>query len=417
MRTLLATISFLCCAVAGEPTIPFDDLELLPIPEHRWELLELQHRDLFEGLKDIHDRREELREQKTMWRRAQHMALDQKEAPMQERLRALLGKEGVGPDVLERLRRVPAGTRRAARCAHAVVVAHAPEARRRRVARLVHAVDAAQIALVRQRERLERILEGHERQERVVESLEETIEDIERRFWRAIDYLLAADKKRAVRMELPARFQSWEDPLGQMVFLADLSLAQLGRLWALQKESDSESSADEAAAQKIERSLDDDALPDDERRALDEKLHAAWTRLTRLHHGIHVRAFEEVLTARQREEFLAVPPRVSVDDRHQGPDEVLEGLDLDAARLKKLAGISERFERIEREHEEAEERLVAKRGEMGRDSPEKESMEMSLANLEGATSARVRVLLSEVFGEILTPDQIVAWVLADPDDD
>ena len=237
VRTLLATISLVWCAVADEPAIPFEDLELLPIPEHRFELLHLQHLDLVRELEEIHDRREELRETKTMWRRAQQMALDQKEAPLQARLRTLLRKEGIGPDVLERLRLVPAGPRRAARCAHAVVLAHASDARRRRVARLVYAVDAAQIALVRQRERIERLLEGHERRERVVESLEEAIENIERRFWRAVDYLLPADEKRALRGELPARFQSWEDPLDHMVFLADLTLAQLGRLWALRRES------------------------------------------------------------------------------------------------------------------------------------------------------------------------------------
>ena len=303
MRTGLALVSLVWCAVADEATIPFDDLELLPVPQHRWEVLECQNRELFRALERNHAMR------------AQQLTPHRDEAPLQKRLRALLREEGIGREVLERLRRFPAGPRRAARRAHAVVSAHAPQSQRRRVTDLVHAVDAAQFVLVQQQERLEG---AFKRLYRVSMSFHWAIWRIEIRFWQAIDYLLGPDEKRACREELPREYRTWADSLEHMRFLPDLTLGQAGRLRSLEKEAESERALDEALEERLQRRAFDTDLGREDRSAAMDRLDEVHARLVQLQYRTHELAWK-VLTPEQRAAMKAVPPHVSVYQHSMEP--------------------------------------------------------------------------------------------------
>ena len=431
-RTAFSLLAFLLLgtvALADDsaPLLTLEDVELAPLPEVRWELLHLEHRALFERLEILHHTRQELEEQLAEskdngWTQARIQALDAEWDNVAREALALLLEAGADRKALMRLKGTPGGPLRAERCAHAVVL-DVVEGKTRRGAlmvRLVRALDAAQLAVHHQREIVEtRLTQAgvqEAQRESILSSFEERVWLMERRFWRIVDYVLPAEQKRAIRRALPRPLNTWEDPLDHGLHLPGLTLGQAGRLRALEKEIESAIAPDEAQERALSRKLEDESLPEDVRRDLENQLHRANLRMARMHHQAFERG-RELLTEAQMDAFLAIPPRVSVEDRIQRPEDLFGGLALKGDAVRRLAGIMRRYDALEQRFEREERALEAEREAAGPDSPQMQRMEMMEAGVTARVIESVRGLVAEVLLDVLAPGQVVSWMLAPSGDD
>ena len=84
----------------------------------------------------------------------------------------------------------------------------------------------------------------------------------------------------------------------------------------------------------------------------------------------------------------------------------------DDVQISRLGPLVRRYRKLQREMDAAYEKLERTLDDIGPDSPQMDAMEMSESVLTGKLVAEVRVLMREVFLDIMRPAQVVDWVFA-----
>jgi hypothetical protein len=329
-------------------------------------------------------------------------------------LREVLPRYGVPDDVFERVARAPEGPLREERYAHALVL-DAPgldPACAALLRRIVPAADGALLALHAERRRAERAAKGQKDHPEapVAQAATAAAVGIEKRFWRAVDVLADSASRRWVRLRLPARLSEYADGLGHLYRLPDLTPSQGVRLKALLVELDAEAQADGAEVRRVDARLAEGGVPDAERRDLERAKRDAVRRATEA----KIRAYEAakaVLTPAQMDEYRAIPPHVTTAERAQNPRDLTKTMDLSPAQVGALADLAKAYESEKRRIEGEVLRVQMAAGDMGPDSPRQDETMMAYAGIQARAATVIAEATREVFLSLLTPEQVVAWVL------
>jgi hypothetical protein len=311
---------------------------------------------------------------------------------------------GMEPDAFDLVKTAAKGPLREERYAHALVLKApdvSPEARTI-LERLVPAVDGGLLALHGQRKGAEGTPEA-----------EAAAKEIERRFWRTVDVLLDDGSRRWVHRRLPGNLMHPADAIGHVYRLTGLTPSQGSQIKALLVELDSEAAADGAEVKRIEARLKEQDVSESERGDLERAKNDAQRRLIELRLDLYRRG-KAILTDAQYREYEAIPPEVTTADRQRNPKEIVDALDLDPAQQQALAALRVRYEGEKHRVEMETLAVQKKQQELGADSPEQEMMMMEYVGIQNHVQAVIRRATREIFLSILTPDQILGWVLGAP---
>jgi len=330
-----------------------------------------------------------------------------------------LDEAGLGPDDVDRLRRMPRGALREQAYNHSVVL-EAPDLsieQERLLTDLVAAADAAQLALLTQENRFKQTLreEDDALRRRLLTTFAQQRGEIERRFWRVVFYALEPRQMSAARELLSPRYRAVSDLQRQLLLLPDLSASQGNRIQARFAEHESETAADRAEVQLLRARLADRTLAADARQALQTRQGAAYRRLAAMNEGL-ADAIRALLTPEQLDALHAVPPTLSSSDRLQPPQRYWTEIAQRVEQSERLTALTRELDKERREvAQEGRETQAAMGGmmkELGPESPQSMAMEMFRKNQQVALSDRMRAIGRKAFLEVLEPAQIVAWVVA-----
>ena len=103
--------------------------------------------------------------------------------------------------------------------------------------------------------------------------------------------------------------------------------------------------------------------------------------------------------------------RVTAEDRAQNPRDVVKAMDLTLAQRGALTELAKRYEGDKRRIEGEVLRVQMEAGEHGPDSPKQDETMMAYAGIQGRATQVIREATREVFLTLLTPEQVVAWVV------
>jgi hypothetical protein len=325
---------------------------------------------------------------------------------------------GVTADGIARLKRMPRGALREERYNHGVLL-EAPglaDAQRVALVRIVAVADGAQAALEEQRVLLERSFpDASERlvKDRVTGVCRQQIHAIERRFWRMAYYVLTPDQMRAARDLFSPRYRALPELEQQMYLLPDLEPAQGNRLRALFREVESETAADPAVVQRLQALLRAGSVPNEERQETQRQIGEAYARLTEIRETMRPR-IEAILDAAQWDALRALPPVINIGERARGPWEIAREVRLEPEQRTAIEAavkeLQQRAAAIERERREASKDAAAT--EVGSESPQAMTMQMTATEARGRTIDAYRDLGQHIFVDILAPAQAAAWVAA-----
>jgi hypothetical protein len=393
-RLLLAALLLAAAPLARaddappRPALTRDDLQLLSFTEAEWLRFQRANADLAvraEVLLKRAERVDELLRARaedagTQALREERARLAAQSEPLAREVEERLARAGKDPAMLERARRAPRGPCRPQRFARSQVLAflagaEGPPARRALLERLAPRVDGAVMVLDEQPRR-----------------------EVERRFWRLV-YWLFPDEERARLMErLPLEVRKVEDAIAHVYLLRGLTPSQGVAIKALLLELEAEAAADTA---ELKRATDDASRKAAQERLVELQLSAA-------DRGLALLTPEQVL------ELRSLPAYVSGPDRSRRVEETLEGFALDPAQRAALAALGARYLADRRRYEAGALDVQRRLAEAGPDSPEREMAEMMYVALSGEVVRTLRQAHAEVMLDILTPDQVEAWVLGLP---
>jgi hypothetical protein len=408
------------------PPLARSDLELLPLPEAHRARFQRDNADLAQRLEILLNRADRVEQNLREREKPDQLSDAGTVALRQERARLTASTEALVPEIearlakadlprgaLARVRRAARGPLRADRYARSLVLqVTAPTAAQQRLfERLNPVVDGAVLALDAEVRAL-REAKGPDAEARraVADELNQKRLAIERRFWRAVGGLFTVEQRASVGRWLPTELTKKDDAIAHLYLLPGLTPSQGVRIKALLLEFEAEASADSAEAKRATDLLADKALAGEARRTAEQALGAAHLRLV----DLQLRAYEQgkaLLTPEQWTELVAVPPHVRAADRQEPIEKVLEGMPLDAGQRGALMALGIRYLGAKREIESGYRDIQRRLGESGPDAPEREMAEMMGAGLGGRVVSVLGEAFGEVFGKILTPAQVEAWVL------
>ena len=400
-RGALAACLLLALALpvrADEPAAPAlaaEDWPLLPINDVERQELARDHPDLVREATSLGARIRKLVGMRAARKDPDDpaaRALAEQEHELRARLAPLLARavealddEAVDARLLARIRAVPPGPLRATRHAMGLVtfVEDVPEEPRALLAYVLPRVEGALLALEDEAVRRE----------------------LERRYWRLVDYVLPEAPRAALHRRLPTSHQKSETALQHLFLLPGLSASQAVRLRGVLEEVQAQASPDQALVKRLQGEQGDGAG------ARRREIQAATHRLLALQRWAGTQA-REILTPAQWQAFEAIPPRVRVEDRKATSVDLLKGLTLTDAQRARLAtmrdGLREVRETYRRRRAEAAGGMQA----MDPDDPAMAAAQMEMAGAEADANVEQRRFNGRVLLELLRPDQVVAWVLA-----
>lgn len=429
-----AVLLTLCLLVAGpvaaEESAPLpgfhpDSLELLPMPEYDLDEFYRANEPLIDELAEVEEAREELAERRLEepgkdWLKAEAAALRTRSDKAVTKLIAALAKVGIDRDAVVRAAAFPMCSSRVSRFAIAQLreVRGIDPSERVIVNRVAAAVDAALATIDNVNQRATEINEHKPDGDGPARGyslalLQQRHEALER-FWRFIDCTLSSSSKRLLRARLPVQYHQLEEWSEHAIMLPGLTLGQAARLRAIDAGSESEGAADRAAEERLSIKLFSEeskkTLSVEEREKAERELDQVWERLTALHLATLKRvraALGEALWG----ELLAIPSELYADLRTVGPEEALEGVEFTPAQIAKLGPLVAKHRALERDLDREYEKLDEQLEEMGPDSPQMGMMEMKETVLAGTLGREIRALMRDIFTDVMTPDQVVRWVL------
>lgn len=324
---------------------------------------------------------------------------------------------GLTEEQLARFRRMPTGPARYERYNHGVTL-EAPDLTAKQhdvLEHLVAATDAAQLALVANREQLKR---GVDRKEhdlvlRQIESrTNRQFYETEKRFWRVAYYALTPAQMRAVRQLLAPRSQGIPQLREQMLTLPGLTPSQASRITAAFTEHDSERSADTAVVRRVRELLRDKSLDQAARDALARERADAYRRLGEIDNAFRDR-LREILSQEQRDALNAAPPMLNLGERNRPPNELLRGLQTTGEQRRRVAELDREAGKFRQEVQQAQREAggAMMGADLGPESPQQMTMMVMYRGAQEKMQTKFREIGSEVVLEILTPSQLAAYVV------
>jgi hypothetical protein len=327
--------------------------------------------------------------------RAELVRVREQMAPLTARLRPILVGLGVPDEAFARAERGPRGALREERHAHALVLEApgASPAAQALLARLVPAADGALLALH---------AEG--------EATEPRRKALEKRFWRVVDAVLDAPAKRWVRSLLPSKKAEYDDVIGHVYRVSGLTASQGAQLKALLVELDAESAPDVAAVRAAESRAGAPDVTDSERADLERVKTETGRRLVAMRIDAYERGMR-ILTPEQADELKAIPPDQTAADRQTNPKDVVEQVELTAEQRERLAALAQRYEGEKKRVEQEVLRVALQQKELGPDSPRQDEMAMEYVGIQNRVQHVVQAAAREILLDVLTPEQVLLWVL------
>lgn len=415
---------------ADPPPVTRSDLELLPLDEVARARFVRENATLVQRLEVLLTRAERVernlreREKPDVTPDSGVRALREEQTRLSEQiaaalpdLEARLAAAGVPATALARVRAAPRGPLRAERYAQALtleVTDPTPE-QRRVLEPLVGAVGGALLALEAEVARLrqasgEEAAPLHALADRLVQRQRRT----EKRFWRVVDAVLTTPQRVLLSAWLPTELSKHEDAIAHVYLLPDLTVSQGVQFKALLLEAEAEAAADTAEMRQCQEALKAPGLEDAVRRGHERVLAEAGARLQDLQARLRDQALT-LLTPEQVAELKGVPPHVSGADRREPPRNALKEIPTDTRQRDAFAALAKRYLGAKREIEGGYLEIQRRMNDASPDSPEREMAEMMAAGLGGRVALVLREAYGEVFLRILSPDQVVGWVLGSYD--
>lgn len=404
------------------PSVRPEDVPLLPLTEVEWIRLQREHPELLLRLQTLGRRagriRKHLEERKDPGDAAGQDLAQQLErtrtelaGPMAEAL-AIIEPWGITREVLSVLDDAPTDPLRVQRQGIRVVLA-VPEltaGTRALMERLVPATDGALLALEAQRIGLDEDADdGTPETAAAAADTARRIQEIQKRFWRVVDALTDDATRRAIRRRLPTALTRSADVLGHVYTLPDLTTSQANRVRALLARVMAEAAPDNALRARLQQRLAETPSAD-ERREIERERRAMEARLRDVQWSAHVEGLE-ILTEAQVGALRAVPPLLAARERPGDLKALIGQIRLHPEQRETIRDLYVRYGPVQGELAQELAAIEMRMKDYGPDSPEAEMVEAMRARAVGGALAKAREAAAELFGEVLTHDQILTWVL------
>ena len=408
--------------------IPAESIEMLPIRDaEKREAIRAAYRPIYRQIGRLYNRTQALTKKRDGQKKKQQgkaakktqAELNKAQAQLKRKLEELhvkLKEAGLTDADLARARKMPRGALRLERCTHALML-ETPDltpTQKDLLQTLCVGVDASQAALRATRERLGKQLAGEEnaqQRELLTRGLRRQHQLIENRLWRSVGYILTADQMRGLRALMPIRYQQHRDLRGHLYMVPGLSPSQGLRINSWYTEVESESAADRAAVQRANKQLGDRSIAQEQRAQLQQERARAQKRLQTK--NIEFRdALRTTLNEEQLNHIRSVPPLLSPQDIREGPGPLLRQGDLSEMQKERLRHLQKQVERRNREiRKKAQREIQSLSKEVGADSPQGAMMEMMQAGARAEAYAIRDEMAHHAVLEVLTPEQILRWVV------
>jgi hypothetical protein len=432
LPALLLLVCFLWtgAAVADEasPAVAPEDIALLPLDETEWLRVSRDRPDLIQRLQLLGKRAERVKahlasradpnDAGSRKLAAELVRIRDAFAPLIAELLDVVRPLGIDDAVLASLRDAPQGPMREERQAVRLVlrVPELTDDQRRLHARLGPAVEGALVGLRIQKRRLQELV-AHEEEgldadtiRRAMAQLDAQAEALQKRFWRVVDATLDPAQRVALRRRLPTKLTKLRDALGHLFLLPGLTTSQGARLQSLLVRMDAESAADKALIARIQAQFAEGDLSGPERRDLQRQKREADARQA----DLLLASVEEgraILTPEQYAAFRAVPPMLTAQERGADLKDVLDAIALRPDQVEALREIRREYGPVRGEMMQRMAAIALQAEEYGPDSPQREMMQMMRYQVFADGLAAARAAAAELFREVLTPDQVMGWVL------
>ena len=321
---------------------------------------------------------------------------------------------GVSPVFVRRMQAVSGGPLLLERFSHGLVFA-APfltDKQRALLDKLVPGTDAAQLALWTHRERFLKELPGDPERQRLHDSTDRQMRDIEKRFWRVVAYVLTVEQRSAIHPLYPQAYIWPPDFVLHVYQLPGLTASQANRITALVQEYVSETAADIAESQRLQKQLQGPKLGAEERARLQQQAQDAGDRVAYLRKDIVERS-ASIYTAEQVLHMQALVPMVTVADRSRHPGELVQQSNLSPEQLERCHALGARLhEKFAANKKRLAQRLQSIKGEVGDEGPQATMMQGMENNKNGDNARAMEELAHEMILDVFTPDQTLAWVVS-----
>lgn len=275
-------------------------------------------------------------------------------------------------------------------------------------------IDGAWLSLAAQKKRLQQRLAQTELdkadQQDLLRSFDRQEYQMERRYWRFLDYVLSTEQMAAVADLLPRRYTKKQNAIEHLYTLPGLTPSQGTRLKALVTELDAENAPEQAAIKRLQQDMKKKGLEKSEREALRKELQAAQQRQLELLE-FSAESMKAVLTDKQYEAYKAIPPRLSPNDRRETFDRAFKGVPLTPQQDAELKALRRAYQKHKRDLNREIASIRKQGAAYGPDSPQQGMMEMMMAGVAAEGMALQHEAMGRLLLEILTEDQTSAWVL------
>ncbi len=332
------------------------------------------------------------------------------------RLTEALQCAGVDGVLIAYMNHAPRGAGRLERYSHGLVLLLddlAPD-QRALFDRIVPQVDAAYAALTAQKERtllaLKQTKLDKPEARAVGQTFDRQLRLIDQRFWMLVDFTLDRDQRAALWKHLPTRMKRKSQAVEHLYQLPGLTPSQGARLKAAFTEMEQEASPDQATVKRIQMQSRNKKLTGKQRQALNKERSEAYKRLNDLRRYTN-ETTRAILSKEQWQEYLAIPPRLSTNERSGSYKRVLEGFKPSAAQTKKMHALQKTARDERRAMQKRMAEIRREGADYGPDSPEMMGMQMMMngAKAEGASTGRK--YLGAMFLDVMTPEQVTRWVM------
>lgn len=413
---------------ADETQAPFDvrNFELLPLNDLERSEFARDHPQLVQRVMVLAKRVEKLRKHRAARKNPlddggrrigeQIKQIETQLAPLVAEAVKAVGIEEIDERLLAHVARAPQGPHRVARYAMGLVLfaEDLPAKPRALLSDLLPRVEGALLALAGQRERLAFAAQQGglkpEQRKALLAALDQQVQQIEKRWWRLVDYVVPAAQRAAIHRLLPRAYQKRESVIQHVYGLPGLSASQGVRVRAMLEEVQAEASPDSSAVKRLQGEARNPETTGERKPAIKGEIEAAQYRLLALQRWA-VDESKRILTEAQWIALEAIPPRVSYQDRQATSVDLLKGVSLSEAQHGQLRTMRAELAPHRRAYQERRLKAAARGAMLGPDSPKMPGMQMEMANIQADGNALQRSFNGRVLLDLLTPQQVTAWVL------
>ena len=242
------------------------------------------------------------------------------------------------------------------------------------------------------------------------QELERTIREIERRYWTLTDAVVDRAQRAVWFRSLPPEWLDKANALEHLFALPGLTPSQAQQIQSIFTELEAEVSPDQAAVRRLQAERKKKGTPGKRRKALQREIQQAQQRVATLHVAAAKRV-RELLSESQEEAYYAIPPRRSANDRKQRLERLLQDFPFTPPQQVQLANLRKDYAGQVREIQGRLRAIQAQAAAYGEESPQMMGMMSQMAGVQGDGARLSREALGRVFLEVMTPEQLSAWIL------